>query len=82
MYFKGKNTSHYILYKYLMNPWILENKTMVISFGRVVVPSPKIIINLSSAYEELHCKGEPYRASDGKIPFYTQTNILPFFYQE
>ena len=81
MYFKGKNTSHYILYKYLINPWFLENKTMVISFGRVVVPYPKIIINLSRNYEELHCKGETYRSSDSKILFYTQTNIMLFIFR-
>ena len=28
-----------------------------------VVPSPKIFINLSGTYENLPCKGEPYRFS-------------------
>ncbi len=30
-----------------------------ISLGRVVVPSPKIVINRSRTYEKLLCKGEP-----------------------
>ena len=32
----------------------------VISLRRVVVPSPKLVINLPRTYEKLHCKGEPY----------------------
>ena len=35
----------------------------VISLGTVVVPSPKIVINLPRTYEELPCKGESYRFS-------------------
>ncbi len=31
---------------------------IVISLGRVVVHSPKIIINLSGTYKQLPCKGE------------------------
>ena len=32
----------------------------VISLGRVVLPSPRIVINLPRAYKKLHCKGESY----------------------
>ncbi len=34
-----------------------------ISLGRVVVPCPKIFINLPRTYVKLPCKGEPYRFS-------------------
>ena len=36
---------------------------IVISLGRVVVPSPKIVINLPGTYEKLPCYGEPDRFS-------------------
>ena len=32
----------------------------VISLGRVVLPSPKIVINLPRTNEKVHCKGETY----------------------
>ena len=32
----------------------------VISFGRGLVLSPKIVINLPRTYKKLNCKGEPY----------------------
>ena len=35
----------------------------VISLGRVVLPSPKIFINLPGSYEKLPCQGEPDRFS-------------------
>ena len=34
-----------------------------ISLRRVVIPSPKIVVNLSRTGKKLHCKGEPYRIS-------------------
>ena len=38
----------------------LEVLTFMISHGRLVVPSPKIVINPPRTYEKLSCKGEPY----------------------
>ena len=35
-----------------------------IHLGRVVVPSPKIVMNLPRTYEKLHCKGEPFWSRD------------------
>ena len=35
-----------------------------ISLGRVVIPSPRIAINLPRTNKKLHCKGESYRFSD------------------
>ncbi len=40
----------------------------VISLGRVVVPSPKIAINLSGTYEKPPCKGESYWFSSQRDP--------------
>ena len=39
-----------------------------IYFGRVVVPSPKIVMNLPRTYQALHCKGEPYQFSGQRDP--------------
>ena len=50
-----------------------------ISFGRVVVLSPKIIINLPRTYEKLLCKGEPYRFS-GQLDPSVQTDSQRFCY--
>ena len=40
----------------------------VISLGRVVEHSPKIVTNLPRKYGKLHCKGEPYRFSVQREP--------------
>ncbi len=47
---------------------------VAISLGRVVLPSPKIVINLPGTYEKVPCKGEPDR--------YRQTHILLFYYKD
>ena len=52
-----------------------------ISFRRMVVHSPKIVINLSWTYEKLPCKGEPYRFSGYQDPL-VQTNILLLYYKD
>ena len=39
-----------------------------ISLWSVVVPSPKIVINLPWIYEKLQSKGEPYRLSGDGNP--------------
>ena len=36
---------------------------LAISPWRLVISSPKLVINLPRTYEKLHCKGEPYRFS-------------------
>ena len=46
-----------------LNVFFINFEVFVISFGRVVVPSPKIVINLPGTYEKLPCKGEPDRFS-------------------
>ena len=46
--------------------------SLVANYLRVVVPSPKIVVNLPRAYEKLHCKGEP---AVRKILWYRQTYI-------
>ena len=47
----------------------------------MVVPYPKIVLNLHRAYEKLCCKGEPDRFS-GEILRYRQTDILLFYYKD
>ena len=39
-----------------------------ISLWRMVVPSPKIVINLTLTYKMLHCKGETHRLNGGRDP--------------
>ena len=54
-----------------------------ISLGIVVEPFLKIVVNLSRAYEELHCKGGPYRFRDKRNPLKhtkRQTHILLLSY--
>ena len=45
-----------------------------ISLGRVVVPSPKIDINLPITYEKLLCKGKPNWLRGQRDFWYKQTN--------
>ena len=57
-----------------------------ISSGRLVIPSPKNSINLSTTYKKLHCKGEPYRFGGYVILWYTKTDahvdiLLLLFYE-
>ena len=49
------------------------------SLWRVVVPSPKIVINLPRTYEKLHCKGEPYRFG-GQRDLLALTDRHPLLY--
>ena len=61
----------------------------VISLGRVVVPSRKIVKNLPGTYEKLPCKGKSYRFSSYRDPSVqtntqtnTQTDILLLQYKD
>ena len=53
--------------------------------GRVVVPSPNIVINLLWTYGKLYCKGEPDRFSGQRVPLvktYRQTQILLLYFKD
>ena len=41
---------------------------VLISLGRVVIPYPKIVINLPWINEKIHCKGKPFRFSGYQNP--------------
>ena len=56
-------------------------KALVIYLGRLVVPTPKIVINLSWTYEKLHCNRKPYRFSCKQDPsLHTDTETSSYFY--
>ena len=50
----------------------------ICSLGMMVIPSPKIIINLLRTYEKLPCKGSAVR----KIPRYIQSEILLLYHKD
>ena len=58
----------------------VAQNSRAISLGRVLVPSPKIVINLPGTYVKLPCKGEPDRFSgyrDPSVKTNKQTNKHP-----
>ena len=46
-----------------------------ISLGRMVLPSPKMLINLYRTYEKLPRKGEPYPLNGQRDPAYSNNEI-------
>ena len=48
----------------------------IITLGSVLVPSPKIAINLPRTYEKPHCKREPYRFCGKQDPLVRRDIIL------
>ena len=54
---------------------------LVVSLGRVAVPSLIMVINLPRTYEKLHYKREPYRFSSQRDPS-VQIDILLLYYKD
>ena len=63
MFFFNNTIPIYVTFKSLQYSTMLRSSLdfFVISLERVVVSSPKIVINLLRTYEKLPCKGEPVR---------------------
>ena len=49
---------------------------LAISVGRVVVASPKIVMNLPGTYKKLHCKVNHIGSEVSEILWYRQMDIL------
>ena len=53
-----------------------------IFLGRAEIPSPKVVIALSSTYKKPHSKEEPYRSAVSDILSYRQTLIMLLLYKD
>ena len=62
------------IFNFSLNFQAGEIFSMGFFLGRVVVPSPKLVINHPRTHEKLPCKGEPYQFS---VQTKRQTNIRP-----
>ncbi len=56
---------------------VYTDNFFIFFLGRVVVRSPKIVINLPGTYEKLPCKGEPDRFSGQRDPLGQESSLEP-----